>query len=618
MPLSDDLKRYLGIQNEFYGKVHSDWLGRQVHDKDKFVGTDLNDYVEARSGGHKSWTNWIFSADGFEHLDGGGGNNTLGYLESPEAVNVSLGVQLETELQNFGAIPSLFAHGVNFFSNLLLGIDFFKITNEFRHVQTAGGDAQYDAARNFQNVVGSAFNDVLGGDAHSNKLLGMGGNDVIAGGGGDDFLIGGDGSDALQGGDGADVLDGGSGLDVASYAAAGAGVTASLLSPSQNTGSARGDRYVGIEDLLGSQWNDRLTGDRQANHLIGQNGNDVIDGDDGNDALFGGDGDDRLTGRAGADRLDGGGGFDTAVYEGSLTGVTIDLRGGIAAGGDAQGDTFNSIEGLRGSASADTLHGDDGTNAIGGRSGNDAIDGGGGHDNLWGERGNDTLRGGTGDDKLEGGGGADILDGGSGTDSAYYDKSGGGVTIDLAAGTAAGGEAQGDRLIGVENIYGAANYGDRITGDAAANFLVGLGGNDVLDGGVGNDRLDGGLEDDRLTGGAGADLLKGSLGAEIFVYRSVADSTIDRAGRDTIVDFYHSQGDRIDLSAIDADGNAANGNNAFTFIAGGVFTGAGHELIALAGAGKTTVYGDIDGDGQADFAIDVQAKEALTAADFLL
>jgi hypothetical protein len=75
-----------------------------------------------------------------------------------------------------------------------------------------------------------------------------------------------------------------------------------------------------------------------------------------------------LSGGPGADLLDGGGGTDTADYASSSAGVTVNLLSGTGSGGDAQGDTFNSIENVVGSALNDTLTGSNTANMLeGGR-----------------------------------------------------------------------------------------------------------------------------------------------------------------------------------------------------------------------------------------------------------
>jgi Ca2+-binding RTX toxin-like protein len=122
--------------------------------------------------------------------------------------------------------------------------------------------------------------------------------------------------------------------------------------------------------------------------------------------------------------------------------------------------------------------------------------------------------------------------------------------------------------------------------------------------------------DDILSGGVGADVLKGGAGNDNFVYTSIADSTVAASGKDTIADF--TAGDKIDLSAIDADGNDANGDTAFSFGTGG-FTGhAGEVRIVDFHSGTQGVYLDTDGDKIADSIINVVSDHALTATDFLL
>ena len=175
--------------------------------------------------------------------------------------------------------------------------------------------------------------------------------------------------------------------------------------------------------------------------------------------LTGDGGANTLVGGAGADALNGGGGTDTADYSSSAMAVNVNLLANSGAGGDAQGDTFSSIENLIGSAFADMLTGDTGANTLDGRSGNDT---------------------------LIGGAGADALIGGAGTDTADYSSSAAGVTVNLQAGSGSGGDAQGDTLSSIENIIGSAQA-DTLTGDGGVNTLAGGSGADVLKGRAGND-----------------------------------------------------------------------------------------------------------------------------------
>ncbi len=74
------------------------------------------------------------------------------------------------------------------------------------------------------------------------------------------------------------------------------------------------------------------------------------------------------------------------------------------------------------------------------------------------------------------------------------------------------------------------------------------------------------------------------------------------ANADLITDFSHAQGDRIDLSAIDANTGVA-GNQAFSFIGTGLYTGVAGQLRYAAAGGVTTIAGDVNGDGASDFHI---------------
>ena len=253
----------------------------------------------------------------------------------------------------------------------------------------SGGDAQGDTLVGIENLTGSGYDDSLTGDSNANTLDGGAGNDTLDGGAGDDTLLG---------GAGADSLDGGAGTDTADYSGSAAAVTVNLTTGSGSGGDAEGDTLVGIENLTGSAQDDTLTGDGNANTLLGNDGNDTLSGGAGDDNLDGGNDDDTLIGGAGADTLDGGIGSDTASYIGSAAAVTVDLAAGTASGGDAQGDSFTSIENLIGSANNDVLTGSTQANVLDG--GADSLDGGLGDDILVWDAIDPTIDGGTGNDTL--------------------------------------------------------------------------------------------------------------------------------------------------------------------------------------------------------------------------
>ena len=187
-------------------------------------------------------------------------------------------------------------------------------TTDGRASYLYGIDASNDelAAADGVNAVidGRGGDDVVTGASGADNLAGSGGNDVLAGRDGADNLAGGGDDDTLIGGGDADNLDGGAGNDTASYAGSDAGVSVDLSqqhetdiaqSNAQAGGHAEGDRLIGIENLIGSDHNDVLTGDDSVNNLAGGEGNDTLTGGAGADTLTGGAGADILTGGAGAD-----------------------------------------------------------------------------------------------------------------------------------------------------------------------------------------------------------------------------------------------------------------------------------------------------------------------------
>ena len=220
-------------------------------------------------------------------------------------------------------------------------------------------------------------NDTLDGTDDNDTLDGGAGNDSLFGGAGDDTLIGGAGNDTVNGGDGIDAL---------SYATALVAIDLDLRGSGPNSD---GDTILNIENLIGSDHNDRLRGDDTTDNVLwggagddklyGHNGSDTLYGGDGVDKLYGQSGDDLLVGSAGADRLDGGNGVDTASYEQSTAGVNVLINSGRASiaslGGDAEGDVLKSVEVVIGSSFDDTLKGNDLANVLDGGAGDDVLTG---------------------------------------------------------------------------------------------------------------------------------------------------------------------------------------------------------------------------------------------------
>jgi len=218
---------------------------------------------------------------------------------------------------------------------------------------------------------------------------------------------------------------------------------------------------------------------------------------------------------------------------------------------------------------------------------------------IYGGAGDDRLTGGSGNDFIDGGAGNDVLNGGAGIDTVSYASATAGVTVTLeqtkAQYTVGAGK---DALSGFENLSGSG-FADTLTGNSAANTICGGAGADVV------------------IGKGGADVLYGGTGADVFLFTAISDST--PAAMDSIRDFSVLDGDRIDLSRVDAISGNRNGQDHFTYVDGGQFTGARGQLIVQdTSPGHHLVLGDVNGDRVADFAIQVDSPDHLTAANFIL
>lgn len=253
-------------------------------------------------------------------------------------------------------------------------------------------------------LYGGDGNDYLYGGDNDDHLYGGNGGDHLYGGAGDDHLYGGDdqsghwGSNVLNGGAGADTLHGSpNGSDYADYSNSPGAVVVNLGTSKGGGSDAQGDIFYDIEHITGSAFGDILIGSGDAN---------IIHGGGGDDQIFGLGGADILDGGAGADYLDGGDGSDTLDYRDSASGVMVNLTTGTGASGEAEGDTYDSIEQVYGSKFGDTLIGDANANTLYGGEGADMLFGGGGQDILFG-----------------GGGGQDTLTGGAGADSFSFHNS---------------------------------------------------------------------------------------------------------------------------------------------------------------------------------------------------
>ncbi len=237
-------------------------------------------------------------------------------------------------------------------------------------------------------IIGTKFTDILVGTGGDDTIFDLGGNDTIVAGDGNDTIFAGQGSDFISGGDGVDTLH---------YGASDKAVQVNLATHTGHGGYAEGDVIFEIENLIGSTFNDTLTGDSNDNTIDGGEGNDVIHGGGGVDLLKGGDGNDTLysdnsiasfNGGADTDTVDFSGRTQSSYYGYHPGGVYVNLayqiveyNGPFYHGWGPHG-TIVGVENVNGTNYADTIIGDYSNNVLNGNGGNDTLFGGTGNDTF--------------------------------------------------------------------------------------------------------------------------------------------------------------------------------------------------------------------------------------------
>jgi Ca2+-binding RTX toxin-like protein/subtilisin-like proprotein convertase family protein len=467
------------------------------------------------------------------------------------------------------------------------------------------------------NAVGNALNNTLTGGNGADTLSGLAGNDVLNGNGGADVLSGGDGTDTLNGGSGADDMAGGAGNDTYTVDDAG-DVVSEALSAGTDTVRVALAAYTmsaNLETMTVTFAGGALVfGNASANSMTGGNGNDQLSGLDGNDSLTGGAGDDLLLGGNGNDGLVGGVGIDRLEGGAGNDTYTVDTDGDlvvelVGSGTDAVRSALASYT-LPADVENLTLTSTLGASGTGNGLAN-ALTGGAGNDSLFGLGGNDTLSGGLGVDRLEGGGGNDTYS--IDTLSDVLVESAGGGTDTVRTTNLAGFTLDAE----FENLTNLSAIAFTGTGNNVANVLTGGGASDTLWGLAGDDSLSGGLGNDVLIGGGGRDTLTGGGGADVFRYTALGDLGATSTTTDTLRDFLHSQFDVIDLSAIDANSLVA-GDQAFSFIGTSAFSMNAGELHYAVSGTTSSLSGDVDGNGVADFVLQLTSVTTLVAGDFVV
>ena len=347
-----------------------------------------------------------------------------------------------------------------------------------------------------------------------------------------DNVVGGDRSDTIFGGQGADTIDGGFGVNQIDYSGSDEGITIQTgngaFGPAGSGGFAEGDLLNDIQQIIGSAFDDSITGNIDSDRLDGGDGNDTLNGGNDNDVLIGG---------AGSDLLIGGAGTDTAIFEGNQADFLFQFGafGALKVLDQATGDvdalreiellqfddalvSINDIENsdldVIGGADPDVLEGTNLDDFINGRGGDDTVTAFDGNDDIRTGLGSDSVDAGAGDDTIDGGNNRDFINAGTGNDSVIAGKG-----KDRVSG------ADGD-----DTLLGGNNR-DRLDGGKGNDRLIGEDGRDIINGGRG---------EDVLIGGTGRDTLTGGLNDDIFVFS-------DGFGEDIITDFDITGGEEISL-----------------------------------------------------------------------
>jgi Ca2+-binding RTX toxin-like protein len=351
-------------------------VGNDVRTGSPFLSNQFNGFgigSDTLTGGALSDVFVLYADANTDIINGGSGTDRIDYSSSDRGLTIAL---------DAGTVTSKFVTG-------------FLTTR-------SGTTAIYETKTvatlsSIEDAVGSSFDDSITGSKAANVLDGGAGNDTLYGLGGDDTLIGGAGMDTLIGGDG---------VDTASYANSSTGMNIWLDAPLFSTpdspiltGAARQitatgglvneDTLTGIENVVGSAYDDVIKSNGALNTIDAGNGNDVLQSwvDGQNDVMNGGEGSDTI---------------DYSAF-GQSHGLVISLGGASPAmayyftGEDRiltthVEDTFVSIENVIGTSQGDTIAGNSGVNVLNGSGGNDF---------LWGVGGGDTLTGGTGSDTFQ-------------------------------------------------------------------------------------------------------------------------------------------------------------------------------------------------------------------------
>lgn len=522
------------------------------------IGNNLDNRLVGNSA-----ANFLDGRAGADKMDGGSGNDTYVVDNLGDEITDYSGTDLVMTYINYtlgSTLENLRLMGTNALNGTGNALNNIIWMNIGDNVVDGGGDTLVGGVR------GDTVSYEYGATSGITLDLSKTGPQATGGSGTDtiinvEHVIGSNYNDLLSGNDGANILDGGWGVDTVSYANAAAGVVIDLTAQTAVVGGVI-DLVRNFENVTGSSFDDTMTGD------------------------------------LGANSFNGGSGIDSVTYQNVAAGeggvnVSLAIVGAqntLASGWDTfisvPKQTRSSIENLTGSVNEDTLTGDAYANR------------------LDGSDGNDILRGAGGNDALIGGAGDDLIDGGNGKDRVIFVGADAAVVNLNLTGAQNTGYGM-DKLVSIEDVT-TGSGDDLLTGNGQANAMNGGFGNDTIVGGGGNDTINGDGGDDRLTGGAGQD---------VFVF----DSELATGSFDRITDFNVAD-DTIQLenAIFTTLGAGSLAASAFVANASGQATHATDRIIYETDTGN--LYYDADGNG---FGAAVQFATlasglALTAADFFV
>lgn len=473
----------------------------------------------------------FYLSSGTDHVDGGLGTDTVDYLYAAGAITLDM---VNSNALDGGGSTDTFVN-----------IDRFYASNNADTIYTSAGNDWVNGRNGNDLFYGSAGDDTLDGGSGTDTIdysnatgsMNINLNTATATGWGTDTIsnfenvVGSNFDDVITVRNANGTVDGLTGSDT---------VNVSFASSSTvNMGTINGGGYFTLS--AGS----RTFTIRNVDNLVGTSGTDDWRGDANNNTFDGAGGNDYFRYSLGDDTYIGGTGTNTLDYSGYGTALTVDMsvlngngRIDVTFDSIAKVDEFAQIQIFRGTDAGDHITGDASANTIYGGLGDDTIYGGAGNDVIYDGAGADTIYGGANDDIINADTTSNDNDsyyGEGGTDTISYSSGSAAVTYNINAGTVTGYGV--DNISGFE-IYQGTSAGDSFYGSNSGETMMGLGGNDTFFSSNGNDSIDGGSGTDTVD-------YSGEAGA-ITLNISTTSTVTKQSGTDTLTSIESIEGSSYD------------------------------------------------------------------------